>query len=121
MTTRAIESFVAEMYLGEGAGGIKCVAARGSGAGRFGRGMGGVDTSLAASIGASWAFDSAKKVRDLDTYSTAKPFNTSSIDLAVEDPCDPAIDELESPGFVHDNFVSDVPILQDTKFMILSG
>lgn len=67
MTTRAIESFVAEMYLGEGAGGIKCIAARGSGTGRFGRGMGGVDTSAAGAIGASWAFDSAKKVNTLDT------------------------------------------------------
>ncbi|KAF8076018.1 Mu homology domain-containing protein [Lyophyllum atratum] len=54
LTTRDIEHLVAEINLGEGAGGIKCVAARGGAADRYGRGMEGV--------GASWAFDSNKKI-----------------------------------------------------------
>jgi len=54
LTTREIEHLVAEMHLGEGAGGIKCVTARGGAADRYGRGVEGV--------GASWAFDSNKKI-----------------------------------------------------------
>lgn len=66
LTTRPIEHLVAEMHLGEGAGGIKCVASRGGGADRFGRGM---DSNA---VGASWAFDSNKKVN-------AQNFNFHSI------------------------------------------
>ncbi|KAF8227969.1 clathrin adaptor, mu subunit [Tricholoma matsutake] len=62
LTTRAIEGLVAEMHLGEGAGGIKCIAAQGSGAGRFGRAMTGLDSGPAAVIGTSWAFDSNRKM-----------------------------------------------------------
>jgi len=56
------------MYLGEGAGGLKCIAARGTGGGesRFsnagGRGMG-METAGAGAGGTSWMFDSKKKVR----------------------------------------------------------
>ncbi|KAG5654661.1 hypothetical protein H0H81_009909 [Sphagnurus paluster] len=53
LTTRDIDRVVAEMHLGEGAGGIKCIAARGGAADRYGWGVEG--------IGASWAFDSNKK------------------------------------------------------------
>lgn len=49
-----------EMDLGEGAGGIKCVAARGSGLGRH---VGALDMGLSNNMGASWAFDAKKKVR----------------------------------------------------------
>ncbi|KAH0587131.1 AP-3 complex subunit mu-1 [Termitomyces sp. J132] len=54
LSTRNIENLVAELHLGEGAGGIKCVTARGGAADRYGRGVEGV--------GASWAFDSNKKI-----------------------------------------------------------
>ncbi|KAG6833630.1 hypothetical protein H0H87_004257 [Tephrocybe sp. NHM501043] len=54
LTTRDIENLVAELHLGEGAGGIKCVTARGGAADRYGRGVEG--------IGASWAFDPNKKI-----------------------------------------------------------
>ena len=50
LTTRAIQNLVAKMYLGEGSGGIKCMARRGGTADRYGRN---VDSN---SIGASWAF-----------------------------------------------------------------
>ncbi len=50
------------MDLGEGAGGIKCVAARGSGIGRH---TGTLDVGLSNNMGASWAFDVKKKVRTL--------------------------------------------------------
>ncbi|KAG6830632.1 hypothetical protein H0H92_015724 [Tricholoma furcatifolium] len=56
LTTRDIENLVAELHLGEGAGGIKCVTARGGAADRYGRGVEG--------LGTSWAFDSSKKVSD---------------------------------------------------------
>lgn len=59
LTTKAIEGFVAEMHLGDGAGGIKCIAAQGSGGGRFGRGL---DSGHVGTIGASWSFDSNKRV-----------------------------------------------------------
>jgi AP-3 complex subunit mu len=48
---------VIEMNLGEGAGGIKCVATRGSGIGRH---MGATDMG-SNNMGASWAFDTKKK------------------------------------------------------------
>ncbi|KAG6899382.1 hypothetical protein C0993_010681 [Termitomyces sp. T159_Od127] len=54
LSTRDVENLVAELRLGEGAGGIKCVTARGGAADRYGRGVEGV--------GASWAFDSNKKI-----------------------------------------------------------
>ncbi|KAG6861195.1 hypothetical protein C0995_002822 [Termitomyces sp. Mi166 len=53
LSTRDIENLVVELHLGEGAGGIKCVTARGGAADRYGRGVEGV--------GASWAFDPNKK------------------------------------------------------------
>ena len=64
LTTRAIESLVAEMHLGEGAGGIKCITTQGSGSGRFGSGMSGMDLGpVVGATGASWSFDSKRKVR----------------------------------------------------------
>jgi AP-3 complex subunit mu len=62
LTTRPIENFVAEMHLGEGAGGMKCIVTQGSGAGRFGRGASGLDSGPVGVVGASWSFDSNKKV-----------------------------------------------------------
>jgi AP-3 complex subunit mu len=62
LTTKAIQSLVAEMHLGEGAGGIKCMATQGSGTSRFGRGMSGLELGPIG-IGASWSFDPNKKVR----------------------------------------------------------
>lgn len=50
-----------EMHLGDGAGGIKCVAARVAVGSGFGRGMGD-DLGPAGSAGASWVFDSKKQV-----------------------------------------------------------
>lgn len=64
LTTRAIENLVAEMHLGEGAGGIKCITGQGSGSGGFGRGMSGLDSGPVVGVtGASWSFDSNRKVR----------------------------------------------------------
>ncbi|KAJ7283365.1 Mu homology domain-containing protein [Mycena rebaudengoi] len=54
--SQAIESLVAEMYLGDGAGGVKCVASRGDG----GRGMG--PDSGSSGSASSWAFDPKKMV-----------------------------------------------------------
>ncbi|KAF5387738.1 hypothetical protein D9615_000065 [Tricholomella constricta] len=79
LTTRDIEHLVAEMHLGEGAGGIKCVAARGGAADRYGRGVDG--------LGASWAFDSTKKilrweipvVSPSSSWSLRGSFNTTSV------------------------------------------
>jgi AP-3 complex subunit mu len=62
LTTRAIENLVAEIHLGEGSGGMKCIATQGSGAGRFGRGTSSLDSGPVGVIGASWSFDSNKKV-----------------------------------------------------------
>ncbi|KAF8639651.1 hypothetical protein AX17_000916 [Amanita inopinata Kibby_2008] len=59
LTTRAIENLVAELHLGESAGGIKCIAGRGSGG--FGRGLSSLESGMTASIGASWAFDTKKR------------------------------------------------------------
>lgn len=60
LTTRAMENLVAEFYLGEGAGGIKCITGRGSGG--FGRGLSSLESGASISIGASWAFDAKKRV-----------------------------------------------------------
>jgi AP-3 complex subunit mu len=60
LTTRAMENVVAELYLGEGAGGIKCIVGRGSGG--FGRGLSSLESGTSVSIGASWAFDGKKRV-----------------------------------------------------------
>ncbi|KAJ7477154.1 Mu homology domain-containing protein [Mycena galericulata] len=58
MPTHALESLVAEMYLGEGTGGVKCVATRGDGGANTGRrGM-----SETGSATGSWAFDAKKMV-----------------------------------------------------------
>jgi len=63
LATRAIESLVAEMHLGEGAGGIKCITGQGSGTGKFGRGMSSLDSGPVVGItGASWSFDSNRKM-----------------------------------------------------------
>ncbi|KAJ7047782.1 Mu homology domain-containing protein [Mycena alexandri] len=60
LTSRmAFEALVVEMYLGEGAGGVKCVATRGDGNGNIGR-RGDVVTSGSAS--GSWTFDARKMV-----------------------------------------------------------
>ncbi|KAJ7638440.1 Mu homology domain-containing protein [Roridomyces roridus] len=59
MPSQTLESIVAEMYIGEGAGGVKCVAARGDGGNMGRRGM--PDSSSGSSTG-SWAFDAKKMV-----------------------------------------------------------
>jgi AP-3 complex subunit mu len=60
LTTRAMDNVVAELYLGEGAGGIKCIVGRGSGG--FSRGLSSLESGTSVSIGASWAFDGKKRV-----------------------------------------------------------
>jgi AP-3 complex subunit mu len=60
LTTRAMENLVATLYLGEDAGGIKCIAGRGSGG--FARGLSSLESGASISIGASWAFDTKKRV-----------------------------------------------------------
>ena len=55
-----MENLVATLYLGEGAGGIKCIAGRGSGG--FGRGLSSLESGGSISIGASWVFDAKKRV-----------------------------------------------------------
>ncbi|KAJ7122857.1 Mu homology domain-containing protein [Mycena epipterygia] len=57
MPSLAIESLVAEMYLGEGAGGVKCVATRGDGGARAMP-----ETATSGSTSGSWAFDPRKMV-----------------------------------------------------------
>jgi len=59
-TTRPLENVVIELNLGEGASSIKCVASRGTGG--LGRGGVGMDMGAGGNSGASWAFDSRKKV-----------------------------------------------------------
>ncbi|KAJ6567293.1 Mu homology domain-containing protein [Mycena vulgaris] len=61
MPSQAMESLVAEMYLGEGAGGVKCVASRGDGGVSSGR-RGPSETGSSASSTGSWAFDPKKMV-----------------------------------------------------------
>jgi hypothetical protein len=58
LPTRSLHNVVVELNLGEGASGIKCVSSREAGGMR--RGM-----DVPGSSGASWAFDSRKKVRYL--------------------------------------------------------
>jgi AP-3 complex subunit mu len=61
LSARNLENIVVELDLGEGAAGIKCIAARGTG----GLGRGGVnalDMGSGGNTGASWAFDSKKRV-----------------------------------------------------------
>ncbi|KAF5322424.1 hypothetical protein D9619_001063 [Psilocybe cf. subviscida] len=61
LNTRNLENIVVELDLGEGAAGIKCTAARGTG----GLGRGGInalDMGSGGNTGASWAFDSKKRV-----------------------------------------------------------
>ncbi|TFK74438.1 clathrin adaptor, mu subunit [Pluteus cervinus] len=64
LTSRAIEHVVAELHLGEGATGIKCVASRGTGgSSAFSRGIGAMDVpGVPGSSGASWVFDSKRMV-----------------------------------------------------------
>ncbi|KAJ7265853.1 Mu homology domain-containing protein [Mycena haematopus] len=57
-TSQAMESLVAEMYLGEGAGGVKCVASRGDGGANVGRR--GPDAGSSSSVTGSWTFDAKK-------------------------------------------------------------
>ncbi|KAF8974705.1 Mu homology domain-containing protein [Flammula alnicola] len=61
LNARNLENIVIELNLGEAASGIKCIAARGTG----GLGRGGVnamDIGIGGNTGASWAFDSKKRV-----------------------------------------------------------
>ncbi|KAF7354942.1 MHD domain-containing protein [Mycena sanguinolenta] len=57
-TSQAMESLVAEMYLGEGAGGVKCVASRGDGGVSVARR--GPDVTSSGSASGSWTFDAKK-------------------------------------------------------------
>jgi hypothetical protein len=105
LTTRAIESLVAEMHLGEGAGGIKCIAAQGSGTGRFGRGVSGLDSGPVGVIGASWSFDSNRKVciyHGICYYLMI----SHNLDIAMGDSRHPSIKQLEPPWLVHHSSVS---------------
>ncbi|KAJ7162632.1 Mu homology domain-containing protein [Mycena crocata] len=61
MPSHAMESLVAEMYLGEGAGGVKCVASRGDGGVGSGR-RGLPETVSSGSTSGSWTFDPKKMV-----------------------------------------------------------
>ncbi|KAF9057497.1 Mu homology domain-containing protein [Panaeolus papilionaceus] len=76
LTTRPLENVVVELNLGHGASGIKCVAARGMGG--LGRGGGGMDLSGGGNVGASWAFDSKKKVLKWE-ISAVPPSSTWSL------------------------------------------
>lgn len=61
LNARNLEDIVVELNLGDSASGIKCIAARGTG----GLGRGGVnalDMGSGGNTGASWAFDSKKRV-----------------------------------------------------------
>lgn len=60
---RPLENIVVELNLGEGASGIKCVAARGTGG--LGRGGVGAHDMGMNNNGASWSFDARKKVGQL--------------------------------------------------------
>ncbi|KAJ7087249.1 Mu homology domain-containing protein [Mycena belliarum] len=60
MPSQTIEALVAEMYLGEGAGGVKCVASRGDGGLSSGR-RGTPETGSSSTTG-SWTFDQRKMV-----------------------------------------------------------
>ncbi|KAJ3503398.1 hypothetical protein NLJ89_g8452 [Agrocybe chaxingu] len=61
LTTRPLENLVIDFNLGEEASGIKCIAARGTGG--LGRGgTNGLDMGHGGNSGASWAFDSRKKI-----------------------------------------------------------
>lgn len=61
LSARSLENLVIELNLGEGASAIKCIASRATG----GLGRGGVNSPDmgGGSSGASWAFDSKKRVR----------------------------------------------------------
>ncbi|KAJ7367872.1 Mu homology domain-containing protein [Mycena albidolilacea] len=61
-TSQAMEALVAEMYLGESAGGVKCVASRGDGGGNAGRTGRGADTAFSGSSTGSWTFDAKRMV-----------------------------------------------------------
>ncbi|KAJ4000541.1 Mu homology domain-containing protein [Lentinula boryana] len=62
-STHALENVVADMHLGQGAGGIRCSVSRGSGGGGFinAGGSRNMDT-FGASSGASWSFDAQRAV-----------------------------------------------------------
>ncbi|KIK65713.1 hypothetical protein GYMLUDRAFT_39214 [Collybiopsis luxurians FD-317 M1] len=62
-STHALEKFIAEMHLGQGAGGIRCSVSRGTGGGGFinAGGSRNFDTS-GTSSGASWSFDTQRMV-----------------------------------------------------------
>ncbi|KDR83498.1 hypothetical protein GALMADRAFT_261870 [Galerina marginata CBS 339.88] len=61
LSGRSLENLVVELNLGDGASGIKCIAARGTGG--LGRGgVGSMDVGIGGNNGASWAFDSKKRV-----------------------------------------------------------
>lgn len=62
LSGRPIENLNIEMDLGQGAGGIKCMASRGSG-GLARGGIGGMDVGISGTSGASWNFDTKKKVK----------------------------------------------------------
>ena len=85
LTTRGIHHLVAEMYLGEGSGGIKCTARRGGTADRYGRN---VDSN---SIGASWAFDPNKKACTTPCKNFAVPLKRSRLDITMGNPSRPAV------------------------------
>ncbi|KAF9452005.1 clathrin adaptor, mu subunit [Macrolepiota fuliginosa MF-IS2] len=59
LSTRSLENVVIQMNVGEGVGGVKCVAARGSGISRH---MSAAETGMSSAMGASWAFDTKNKV-----------------------------------------------------------
>ncbi|KAF9008839.1 Mu homology domain-containing protein [Cyathus striatus] len=60
LTTKPIDNFVAEIFLGEGATGIKCISSKGRGG--FGSHLNTTESGLLTNAGASWTFDSRKKI-----------------------------------------------------------
>jgi len=67
-----------EMNVGQGVGGIRCVAARGSG---IGRSEGTTDVGIHNNMGTSWAFDTNKKV---DVFSSGVYFLVLTLKISSQ-------------------------------------
>jgi len=83
-----------EMNVGQGVGGIRCVAARGSG---IGRSEGTTDVGIHNNMGTSWAFDTNKKVDVLVLGLSFGPYLENLI-TGVE------VGNCERPSFQHLEF-----------------
>lgn len=78
LTTHALENIMIEMNVGQGVGGIRCVAARGSG---IGRSEGTTDVGIHNNMGTSWAFDTNKKV---DVFSSGVYFLVLTLKISSQ-------------------------------------